>query len=142
MGMTMRAETWADWKHGLQVLSRFMSAQQLDVLRANAHGEEGDYFIQKVIEMAGIITSMPKTYETDGQGDDAIVYLHYFKGDMDWYITEKDCEMPQHQAFGWCDLGWGCPELGYVSIEELTNNNVELDLHWDAKRLGEVKGET
>ena len=137
MGMT--PEKRADFKHGLGVLRGFMSAGQLDILRANSHGEEGSYFVDKVIEMSNIVTSMPKTYETDGLGDNAVCILHYFRGDMDWYITEKDCEMPQYQAFGWCDLGWGCPELGYVSIKELIENNVELDLFWEPKPLREVK---
>ncbi len=82
---------------------------------------------------------MPKTYEQDGKGDDAVVYLHYFRGDMDWYITEKDMEAEQHQAFGLADLGMGFPELGYINISELIDNNVELDLYWEPKTLREVK---
>lgn len=34
-----------------------------------------------------------------------------------WLITELDPET--NIAFGLCDLGMGCPELGYVSIDEL-----------------------
>ena len=29
----------------------------------------------------------------------AVVYLYYFKGSADWYITEKDMEDEQLQAF-------------------------------------------
>ena len=72
--------------------------------------------------------------------DDAIVYLHYFKGNMDWYITEKDMiEEEQNQAFGYADLGLGFGELGYISLIELAENGVELDLHWTPKTLREVK---
>ena len=35
-----------------------------------------------------------------------------------WLLTELDPEEPD-VAFGLCDLGLGCPELGYVSIKEL-----------------------
>lgn len=44
-------------------------------------------------------------YEQDGKGEEAIVTLHYFRGGMDWFITEKDMEPEQHQAFGLADLG-------------------------------------
>jgi hypothetical protein len=44
------------------------------------------------------------------------------------------------RAFGLCDLGLGCPELGYVSLSELHSlvgphgRLVERDLHFDADR--------
>lgn len=39
---------------------------------------------------------------------------------MVWLISEIDPEEPT-LAFGLCDLGQGFPELGYVSLEELTS---------------------
>jgi hypothetical protein len=33
----------------------------------------------------------------------------------------------------------GHPELGYISIEELVANGIELDLYWTPKTLAEVK---
>ena len=57
---------------------------------------------------------MPKSYETEGQGKEAIVTLHYFTGSWDWYITEKDKEEEQLQAFG---LVSGFEkEYGYTSV--------------------------
>ena len=35
-----------------------------------------------------------------------------------WLLTELDPE-DRDIAFGLCDLGLGCPELGYVSLNEL-----------------------
>lgn len=35
-----------------------------------------------------------------------------------WLLTEIDPADPR-QAFGLCDLGIGCPELGYVDLDEL-----------------------
>src|SRR3954462_12473376 len=35
-----------------------------------------------------------------------------------WLLTELDTADPD-RAFGLCDLGLGCPELGYVSLAEL-----------------------
>jgi hypothetical protein len=35
-----------------------------------------------------------------------------------WLLTEIDPDGPD-AAFGLCDLGYGCPELAYVSLSEL-----------------------
>jgi hypothetical protein len=91
---------------------------------------------------------MPKSYETDGQGDKAIAHLHYFAGGSDFYITEKDKgdgrdEVPgqQHQAFGLSDVFGDGGELGYVSIAELIQHKVELDLYWTPRTLAEIRKE-
>lgn len=74
-------------------------------------------------------------------GDQAVVYLHYFYGRCDWFITEKDVEGDGTvQAFGMANLGYG-GELGYISIEEIVQSDspIELDLHWQPKTLSEIK---
>jgi hypothetical protein len=54
-----------------------------------------------------------------------------------WLLTELDFEDPDI-AFGLCDLGMGCPELGSVRISELESVRgklglpVERDLHFNA----------
>jgi hypothetical protein len=56
-----------------------------------------------------------------------------------WLLTELDPGEPD-RAFGLCDLGLGCPELGYVSITELASVRgrlglpVERDLYFTADR--------
>lgn len=119
-------------------LRYFIGRQQLSVLGDACYGEERQFFIDKIVEMGNLVEKMPKTYEQDGKGDQAIAYLHYFKGNMDWYITEKDMEMPQIQAFGLADLGYG-GEFGYISIQELIENNIELDLHFTPKTIKEIR---
>ena len=125
----------------VKVLKTIVSPAQLNVIGHAVRGEERDFFFDKLSELATTFNTMPKSYEQDGKGDDAIVYLHYFKGNADWYITEKDMEDEQHQAFGYCDLGMGCPELGYVSLIELAQCGVDLDMYWTPKTLREVKAE-
>ena len=55
-----------------------------------------------------------------------------------WLLTEID--EGTDLAFGLCDLGLGCPELGYVSLVELCTVRgklglpVERDLHFDANK--------
>lgn len=72
-----------------------------------------------------------------------------------WLLTELDPEDPDI-AFGLCDLGMGFPELGSVSLSEITSVRgpfglpVERDLHFkpdrplsryadDARRIGGVR---
>jgi len=56
-----------------------------------------------------------------------------------WLLTEVDPE-DGDRAFGLCDLGLGCPELGYVSLSELEGLRgpmglkVERDLHFTASK--------
>lgn len=53
-----------------------------------------------------------------------------------WLLTEIEPDYPQ-TAFGLCDLGVGCPELGSVSLVELASLcgclglPVERDLHFE-----------
>lgn len=123
------------------LLGGFIGKRQLLALAELCRGEEREYFRAKVIEMAQLIHGMPTTGEQDGRGDDAVVYLHYFLGSADFHITEKDVDSDgegQIQAFGLANLGYGA-ELGYISLVELAENNVEIDLHFAPRTLAEVK---
>jgi hypothetical protein len=57
-------------------------------------------------------------------------------GMASWLITEVDPD--QCLAFGLCDLGMGFPEMGSVSIDEITsiqiygNPRIVKDKHWSA----------
>ena len=120
-------------------LSRFIGMDQLEILRESLRGEEQKFFIDKIKELRDLITSMPKTYEQDSKGDQAVIYLHYFVGSCNWWITEKDCEFIQQQAFGLADLGYGA-EYGYISIEELMENAVELDFYYEPRTIADQLG--
>lgn len=120
-------------------LNQFIGKNQLTTINQLSRGEEGKFFRDKLKEIKTVIDSMPKTYETDGQGNEAIIHLHYFSGGSDWYITERDMGDEQIQAFGLADMGY--PELGYISISELIKLNVELDFYWKPKTLGEIRSE-
>lgn len=56
-----------------------------------------------------------------------------------WLLTETDPDDPD-RVFGLCDLGVGCPELGYVSLSEVTSVHgklglpVERDRHFTADK--------
>ena len=94
---------------------------------------------------AELEAALPALYATDGQGDDALVVVHYFSPyrDWDWYGLEYN---PTSRIFfGWVDGSEG--EYGYFALAELeaaTLRNgtpaVERDLHWTPVRLGDVRG--
>ena len=126
---------------GLHVtaLSKFMPTAQLKTMIGLVNGEEGAFFSEKLDELHMLVDTMPKTYGQDGMGDEAVAYLHYFKNGADWYITERDMEDEQLQAFGLADLFGDGGELGYISIEELKSVGAEFDLYWTPKTLREIK---
>lgn len=126
-------------------LIHFMPRGERLALKSALLGEEGEHMAKVVLDIAERIKGMPKTYETDKQGGDAIAYLHYFGGSVDAWVTEKDAGSPdddpdargmQVQAFGKVDLGYGA-ELGYICIQELIDNGIELDLYFQPSPLKE-----
>jgi len=60
-------------------------------------------------------------------------------GGATWLLTELDPDDPDI-AFGLCDLGMGCPELGTVRISELESVSgpgglrIERDRHFTARK--------
>lgn len=126
--------------NNLYKLRHFISRSQKLAIREALKGEEKQFFIDKLVEFIGRIETMPKTYEQNGKGREAVAFLHYFMGNMDWYIMEKDLDEDgkgQIQAFGQADLGYGA-EIGYISIVELIENEVELDLHFDPTPISQI----
>ena len=128
-------------KDKLEAIKGFMSEAQYSILSQNIGGEEYE-FNDVVNDLYETITTMPKTGEQGDKGDDAVAYLHYFKGGSDWYIIEKDMYDEQLQAFGYAILNGDreMAELGYINIEELTRLGVELDFYYTKQTLGEIKG--
>lgn len=122
----------------LKTYSQFFPKAQADVLKSLLASEESSYVCNLIDSIIQKIESMPSTYETEGQGENAFAILHYFGGACDFYITEKDIEDGQNQAFG---LGYICfPELGYISLPELFKSPyIELDLHFTPSTRWEVK---
>lgn len=125
----------------LSRLRGFIGQSQLSAIGEGCHSEEQQHFFDVLCEYSQRVSGMPKTYEQDGLGDKAIVYLHYFKNGCDWYITERDVDTDgegQVQAFGLANLGFGA-EWGYINIQELIDNDVELDLYFKPRPLAEIR---
>ena len=136
--MTKKEQAWLD----IKTLKPFIGVLQMTVMAGNLRGEEKDFSFRKFRELADSVENMPKIHETEGQGLDAVAYLHYFSPSSDWYITEKDIDsddLGQIQAFGLISLHGNYQELGYISIKELVEHRVELDLFWNRESIGAIK---
>ncbi len=81
-----------------------------------------------------------------GEHIDPVPVVKLFTPDANatWLLTEIDPDNPDI-AFGLCDLGLGCPELGSVSLKEIERFRgplglpVERDRHYgETRRLSEV----
>ncbi len=123
---------------GLTLLNPFLNWGQGQTLWTLCRrGEEKAHFRAIVAGLTATIKTMPKTYETDGQGLKATAHMHYFTPAFDFYITEKDRTGDgTQQAFG-----LACAherEIGYISIRQLVEAGAELDLHWTPKTLAEI----
>lgn len=97
------------------------------------------------------LDQIPALYATDGVDlNDKVARLHYFTGAADWWIFEFD--LASGDAFGWCDLGFGMGEMGYVNLNELADvavlreghlpRIVERDLHFTPTRFGDLNDRT
>lgn len=136
------------------VVSPFLGSVQKTVMLSNCYGQESDCFINTFNSLGKLIESMPVTYGNQ-KGLDSLVYLHYFIGGCDWYITEKDVEDGVSQAYGYSILNGDLEmaEFGYISISELKSIvhyagewrgdlrvpvYVELDLHFEPQTLRSI----
>ena len=91
------------------------------------------------------LAKIPKLYETeDVPLKEKLIYLHFFIGGCDWYISEYDEE----------DLFWGyailngdleMAEWGYLSFEELKTIKIppgfeiDCDQYWQIKKAVEIE---
>lgn len=123
----------------LAALRAFIPPAQLETMLAFT--EERAHFLAKLDEFYERTRSMPRVYEQDGKGDDAVAFLHYFSGSYDAFITERDTSHAQLQAFGLAGFNGHDLELGYVSLPELFKAGVELDLYFKPTTLGAIRAQ-
>jgi hypothetical protein len=114
--------------------------QYKGILEGIAEGGEATaaFWDRKENEIAAIWRFMPGPYQTESENRNAIARLHFFRGSADWWIIEKDSGPGQNQMFGIADLGLGCREYGYISLQEIHSVNAELDLYWEPKTAREL----
>jgi hypothetical protein len=79
---------------------------------------------------------LPKLYETEEQKD-KVVQAKFFSpfSSWTWYAIEYDQE--KELFFGAVDGDFF--ELGYFSLRELENNEIERDIYFEPKLLSEIQ---
>jgi len=90
--------------------------------------------ILAVPSLAERLAKLPPLGSTDGKRGD-LPAIKVFTPDANATLVLWEYDPDEMMAFGWCDLGLGFPELGYVSVEELIALRgalglpVEIDKH-------------
>ena len=75
---------------------------------------------------------------TRSESNKPVVKLFNPCGAATWLISESDPE-DADRLFGLCDMGFGCPEMGYVSLAEIEATRlpyglkIERDRHFTAE---------
>ena len=139
---TNDSELMASWKHKFAKggmitqteLSKVIPSMQFMVMKEAK--EEYPFMIKGVKDA---LDNIPPMYAQDGKGKNAVVWLHYFHGGSDWYITELDKE--SNVAFGYVILNQDSQmsEFGQISLDELVDIDLmNLDLYWSVKTLNQA----
>ena len=94
-----------------------------------AQGEEREFFVNKIKEIAVAVENAPKINATDGLEEHRIVLRYFHPSGTQSFITEigKDGD-----AFGFQCLNddWENAEWGYLNLDELKNiRGMEVDFH-------------
>ncbi len=90
------------------------------------------------------LSKLPKLYETENvKPKDKPIFLHFFIGGCDWFISEYDQENKLFFGFGILNNDYENAEWGYISFEELKGLKigfveVDRDLRWNTKKASEV----
>lgn len=94
-----------------------------------AQGEEREFFVKKIKEIAAAVEKAPEIGGTDGLEEHKIVLRYFHPSGTQSFVTEigKDGE-----AFGFQCLNgdWENAEWGYLNLDELKNiRGMEVDFH-------------
>lgn len=124
----------AAWR--LKDLEHFIGQHQLQAIAQGLYGEDAPYFRDRLADLIQRIRTMPRIRESDPERP--IAQLHYFHGNADWYVIERDNSDAQLQAFGHADLFGDGGELGYLHLPSLFEAGVELDLHFQPQPIHDI----
>lgn len=94
-----------------------------------AQGEEREFFVHKIKEIAADVENAPKINETDGLEEHRIVLRYFHPSGTQSFVTEIGND---GDAFGFQCLNddWDNAEWGYINLDELKNiRGMEVDFH-------------
>ena len=124
----------------LATLAPYIGQAQLTAITQGVIGDEQEFYQAKVAQLAQLINTMPEMPWLEGKGETSLAYLHYFDDNGDWYITERDRQATQTQAFGLANPDGTIGAMGNIDISQLTGEGAELDLDWEPVMVETVNG--
>lgn len=89
-------------------------------------------------QISRLLSNGRRTAEGEKIDPYPVVKLFTPDGSATWLLTEVDPDCPDI-AFGLCDLGFGTPELGSVSLSELQSVRGPLGLPIEVDRRFEAR---
>lgn len=106
-------------------------------------GPQAELAASKVFEIQQSIRSLPVGEATGTIRDDALCYLHYQKGDINFYVTEKQF----HEGAGELVMcmrvvdGGRNVDFFYARLDAINGfvDGLELDLYWKPMTIAEAK---
>lgn len=113
----------------LSLAKSVIPEQQFITTLSLSKGEEGDFFKQKIKDIANAVSKAPKLYETDGAEQHALLFRYFHPAGTESLV----CEIGEDgEAFGFqCINGdYINAEWGYIDLNELKKNpEMQLDYH-------------
>lgn len=112
----------------------------LNLLQIIDHLDD-EYVLRSLDRLIDVISFMPSSSIVQ-HGEDLsndIAYLHYSVGTTDYYITHRDRDTQQRNAFGAIDTGGMFMQMDYVSVHEILRAGAVLDFDWKPVPVKEIK---
>lgn len=113
----------------LSLAKSVIPEQQFITTLSLSKGEEGDFFKQKIKDIANAVSKAPKLYETDGAEQHALLFRYFHPAGTESLV----CEIGEDgEAFGFqCINGdYIDAEWGYIDLNELKKiPEMQLDYH-------------
>lgn len=114
----------------LEICRKIIPANQYAYTLELTQGEEGDFYKQKLKDIAKITHKMTTNDELVNEDGSHNVAFHYFVGNSDFYISQL---YPDGTAFGYTILNGDLEmaEWGYQNISEIINTSqwIEMNYH-------------
>lgn len=106
-------------------------------------GDQAEFVANKVFEIGDTLRKLPLGDESGAIRDDALCYLRYQKGSLNFYVTERQI----HKELGELVMVMRVVDGGrnfdffYAKIEAINNfcEGIELDLYWRPITIAEAK---
>ena len=121
-------------------VARFMARNQAQSLLEMLDDQEAPRYAAKIVELSETIKAMPLTHDQAGAGYEAVAHLHYFSGATHCYVFEKDFMGGVQNATALTVVRGDLEraEIGFVSIAEMVERGLGLDLDFTPCTLGAI----